>query len=100
MAEGKLEKREYNRLVKKIQTDQQKLMQQKETLTKQVESAHKGEAWQQETRYELDTRKMAIMATLQDHVMICRRYVLGRFQSIMQELLISKLKQHHNGTDE
>ncbi len=77
LKEGKLTKRDYNRLAGKAQKDIENYSIQREVLKAKFELGQQGFPLDEEPRHELDTRKMAVLAILQEHVIASRRFILS-----------------------
>ena len=89
LEQGELKKRDYNRLSKKAQKDIERLELEQKRLTTKID----GNNLNEKIRHTLDTRKTAIVACIQDHVITCKRYILDKATGIMRELLYRKLIQ-------
>lgn len=89
LSKGELGKRDYNRLAKKAQKDKERLEFEQKNLETKIESRDLNE----KIRHTLDTRKITIVACIQDHVITCKRYILDKATGIMKELLSQKLNQ-------
>lgn len=91
LKEKKLSKSDYKKLSKKAHSDIVRLEEQLKGLKVKVELGVKGLTPQQEPQHELDTRKMAILSVIQDHALMCRRYILTSVKQLLKEVLLEKL---------
>lgn len=89
LEQGDLKKRDYNGLTKKAQKSIERLELEQKKLTTKID----GNNLNEKIRHTLDTRKTAIVACIQDHVITCKRYILDKVTGIMRELLYRKLLQ-------
>jgi hypothetical protein len=86
--EGKISKKAYNGLVAKSQKDKIRLTKEMEKLKIRQECGKSGIAYEEKPMSELDVRKMTILSQIQDHVIVCRKYILQIFLECLESVLV------------
>lgn len=92
--EERISKRDYNKLVKKAENDQERLTDEKKKLEKIIENGKNGSSNNDNPESVLDTRKMTIMAQVQDHVLVSRKHVLQMFKEGIETILTKRIESY------
>lgn len=86
--EDKISKKAYNGLFSKSQKDKVRITKEMEKLKIRQECGIRGIAYEENPMSELDVRKMTILSQIQDHVIVCRKYILQIFLECLETVLV------------
>ena len=100
LTEKKVNKRDYNQLVRKLDVREKKLKKEGKILNSRTGNDDGGQAYHELPKYEVDTRKMTVLAQLQDHVISSRKYIMDIFIGFVMIIVLRKLEEQGTYTNE
>jgi len=100
LSEKKVVKSDYNQLVSRLNRREKKLKKEEKVLNLRIGNNKNGQVSKEAPVYEIDMRKMTILAQLQDHVIVSRKYIMNIFIGFIIMLLSRNFEKSGKYTNE